>query len=279
MKKLFALIFATVMMAAATCLAAAKPILVLGAMGIETDLLMQKLEKPKFFKVAEHTCASGKINGQPVVVMRSHMGMVNASSAATIGIMKFNPSMVISTGTAGATHADVKLNDIVVCERLCNTNVYSSEPVPAGGGFSINNWTFETMEFFKNGAWQNANRYIHSDKKLVKSALEVSYKHGALIKGTTVSSDAWMRECDWVTKLQKQFGTDCEEMESFAIATVASKFNVPFVAIRIVSNSEFTNAGTTKGLGGDDEDFYTIAAGYEQEFVYDYLKALTTKAK
>jgi len=260
-------------------MAGAKPILVLGAMGVETDKLMQKLEKPKIFKEAEHTCAMGKINGQSVVVMRSHMGMVNASSAATIGIMKFNPSMVISTGTAGGTHTNVKIYDIVVCERLCNTNVYSSEPVPVGGGYNMKNWTFETMEFFKNGAWQNANKYIHSDKKLVVQALGVPYKHGKVITGTTVSSDSWMRECDWITKMQKKFGTDCEEMESFAIATVASKFNIPFVAIRVISNNEFTDAGTTKGLGGDDEDFYTLAAGYEQEFVYEYLNALTKKDK
>ena len=277
MKKIIALVFAAMMLLASAAMAASKPILVLGAMGVETNLLMQKLDKPKFCKVAEHNCAKGTINGKQVVVMLSHMGMVNASSAATIGIMKFNPSMVISTGTAGATHRGVNIYDIVICERLCNTNVYSSEPVPEGGGYDMKNWTFETMEFFRNGAWQNSTKYIESDKDLVKSALAVPYKKGKLFKGTTVSSDSWMRECDWVSKLQKQFGTDCEEMESFAIATAASKFNIPFVAVRVISNSEFTNAGTTKGLGGDDEDFYTIAAGYEQEYVYDLLQVLTKK--
>lgn len=278
MKKLFAFICAAMMMVAATCLAGAKPILVMAGMSMEMEDLVEKLEKPKFVKVAQHMCAKGEIEGQPVVIILTHLGRTNAACATTAGIMKFKPSMVISMGTASATHANIKLNDIVICERLCTANVYSSEPEAPGKGYDMDSWKLETLEFVKDGAWQAEDRYLYSDKNLVKTALAVPYGHGKLVTGTTVTSDAWIRESDWITRLQKQVGSDCSEMESFAIGAVANKFDIPFLAVRIVANSEFLNFRPGKFVEGD-EIFYIQSANYCQQYVYDLVKKLgATKA-
>ncbi len=276
MKRFFAFICAVIMMAAATCLAGAKPILVLAGMSMEMEDLVEKLEKPKFVKVAQHMCAKGEIEGQPVVIILTHLGRTNAACATTAGIMKFKPSMVISMGTASATHANIKLNDIVICERLCTANVYSSESVAPGKGYNMRKWKLETLEFVKNGAWQAEDRYLYSDKNLMKTALAVPYRHGKLVTGTTVTSDAWIRESDWITRLQKKLGTDCSEMESFAIGAVASKFNLPFLAVRIVANSEFLNFRSDQFVEWD-EIFYVQSANYCQQYVYDLIKKLSAK--
>ncbi|MCQ2363316.1 MAG: 5'-methylthioadenosine/S-adenosylhomocysteine nucleosidase [Acidaminococcaceae bacterium] len=278
MKRLFTLICVAMMMVATTCLAGAKPILVLAGMSIEMGHLVERLEKPEFVKVAQHMCAKGKIGGQPVVIMFTHLGRTNAACATTAGIMKFDPSMVISTGTASATHANMKLNDIVICERLCTANVYSSEPMAPGKGYNMDKWKLETLEFVKDGVWQAEDRYLYSDKNLVKTALTVPYEHGNLVTGTTVTSDTWIRESDWIAALQKKLGTDCSEMESFAIGAVASKFNLPFLAVRVIANSEFISFRPDHFVEGD-ELFYIQSANYCQQYVYDLVKKLgATKA-
>ncbi len=276
MKRLFAFICAAMMMVATTCLAGAKPILVLAGMSMEMEDFVEKLEKPKFIKVAQHLCAKGEIDGQPVVVMLTHLGRTNAACATTAGIMKFNPGMVISMGTASAGHANMKLNDLVICERLCTSNVYSSEPVAPGKGYNMDNWKHETLEFVKNGAWQSEDKYLYSDKKLVKAAMTVPYGHGRLLTGTTVTSDTWIRESDWITFLHKKLGADCSEMESFAIGAVANKFNLPFLAVRIVANSEFLNFRPGMFVEGD-ELFYISSANHCQQYVYDLIKKLNAK--
>lgn len=255
---------------ASVCLAA-KPIVVFGAMGVETHYLMNKLEKPKFMKVANHNCAMGKIDGYPVVVMSTHMGMVNAASAATIVMEKFKPLYALSTGTAGAHRDQLRLNDIILCDRMCNSNVYVSEPRPRGAGSNGNDWSYEDSEICLNGQWDRI-RYLRSDAKLMAVAKNTPYTKGLLVVGTTTSGDVWNRECDEIDFIRSNFNTHCEDMETFAIASVCAKYGVPMLGVRIICNNELVDVTTGNVLGA--EDFYVTSAKNEQEYVYDVIKGI-----
>ena len=250
---------------------AAKPIVVFGAMGVETHHLMNKLEKPKFVKVANHNCAMGKIDGYPVVVMSTHMGMVNGASAATIAMEKFKPLYVLSTGTAGAHRDQLRLNDIVLCDRMCNSNMYVSEPRPRGAGSNGNDWSYEDSEICLNGQWDRI-RYLRSDAKLMTIAKNTPYTKGLLVVGTTTSGDVWNRECDEIDFIRSNFDTHCEDMETFAIASVCAKYGVPMMGVRIICNNELVDATMENVLGV--EDFYMTSAKNEQEYVYDVIKGI-----
>lgn len=270
MKKILALTCLLLMLLSAGCLAA-KPIVVFGAMGVETHHLMNKLEKPKFKKVANHNCAFGKIDGYPVVVMSTHMGMVNGASAATIAMEKFKPLYALSTGTAGAHRDQLRLNDIILCDRMCNSNMYVSEPRPRGAGSNGNDWSYEDSEICLNGQWDRI-RYLRSDAKLMAIAKNTPYTKGLLVVGTSTSGDVWNRECDEIDFIRSNFDTHCEDMETFAIASVCAKYGVPMMGVRIICNNELVEVTNGNVLGA--EDFYTTSAKNEQEYVYDVIKGI-----
>lgn len=270
MKKIFIPMFMLFMFLSAVCLAA-KPIVVFGAMGVETHHLMNKLEKPKFMKVVNHNCAIGKIDGYPVVVMTTHMGMVNAASATTVALEKWKPVCVLSTGTAGAHRDQLRLNDIVLCDKMCNSNVYVSEPRPRGAGSNGNDWSYEDSEICMNGEWDRI-RYLHSDAKLMSIAKKTPYEKGLLVIGTTTSGDVWNRECDEIDFIRSNFNTHCEEMETFAIASVCAKYAVPMLGIRVICNNELQAASEGNVLLA--EDFYVTCAKNGQDYVYDVIKGI-----
>ena len=277
MKKIITLFITVALLALASVCLAAKPIVVFGAMGVETHHLMNKLEKPKFMKVANHNCAVGKIDGYPVVVMSTRMGMVNASSATTIAMEKFKPLYALSTGTAGAHRDQLRLNDIILCDRMCNSNVYVSEPRPRGAGSNGNDWSYEDSEICLNNQWDRI-RYLRSDAKLMAIAKNTPYSKGLLVVGTSTSGDVWNRECDYIDYLHKEMGTICEDMESYGVASVCLKYGIPFLGVRVICNNELVEqtANSVRGGGMDwgEEDFYFNASTHCQNFAYDVIKKI-----
>lgn len=271
MKKTITLFITVALLALASVCLAAKPIVVFGAMGVETHHLMNKLEKPKFKKVANHNCAIGKIDGYPVVVMSTRMGMVNASSAATIAMEKFKPLYALSTGTAGAHRDQLRLNDIILCDKMCNSNMYVSEPRPRGAGSNGNDWSYEDSEICLNNQWDRI-RYLRSDAKLMAIAKNTPYSKGLLVVGTSTSGDVWNRECDEIDFIRSNFNTHCEDMETFAIASVCAKYGVPMLGVRIICNNELVDATVENVLGA--EDFCVTSANNCQDYVYDVIKGI-----
>lgn len=278
MKKFFGILCGICILLASTCFAGAKPIVVFGAMQVEVTHLMEKLENSKTLIVAGHNCVRGKIDGYPVIVFETRMGLVNAASAATLAVEKFKPLYVLTTGTAGAHRDNLKIGDIILCEKLCNSNVYISDYRPRGAGSNGDDWEYQDSEIFINGNWDRV-RYLYSDRKLLTIAQKIPYKHGGLMLGTSTSGDVWNRECDEIDLIHKNFNTDCEEMESFAIASVCAKYDIPFLGVRVICNNEFldTSAGEERELVS--EDFYVVPAKHEQEYVYNVLKEIIKSVK
>lgn len=278
MKKFFGILCGIGVLLVSTCFAGTKPIVVFGTMKVEVSHLMDKLENPKTMTVAGHNCVKGMVDGYPVVVFETRMGMVNASSAATIAIEKFKPIYALTTGTAGAHRDDLKIGDIILCEKLCNSNVYVSEYRPRGAGSNGNDWEYQDSEIFINGDWDRV-RYLYSNRKLLTIAQKVPYKHGGLMLGITTSGDVWNRECDEIDFIRKNYNTDCEDMESFAIASVCTKYDVPFLGVRVICNNEFldTSADEDRELVG--EDFYVVPAKNAQEYIYKVLKEIIKSVK
>ena len=54
------------------------------------------------------------LEGAPVLLVRTGIGLVNAASAVTAVIERFEPSMVLAAGSAGGLRADVNVGDLVI---------------------------------------------------------------------------------------------------------------------------------------------------------------------
>lgn len=243
-----------------------RPIAVQGAMDMEISALLKEMGKYKKETHANYTFYRGKINGIPVIVSRTEVGMVNAAVSTTLLIEKYHPKAIINQGTAGGHDPDLHVFDTVIGTEVMNIGKYTTEHLDDGQGMKPESWTFDETEMRENG---ELKRYpsFKSDPELVKVALSVAhkYKHGKVVEGKVGSADVWNREVDRIQWFHEKAGTDVEEMEAASVGQVAKSFDVPYLSVRTVSNSE---------VSGDKIEDLEGAGQYGAEFAIEIVKAL-----
>ena len=79
-------------------------IVVQGAVDTELQPLLGALDRKEQVQIAAWTFWRGWA-GKTVVVSRTEVGPVNASTATTLAIVNFRPRLIINQGTAGAVDA------------------------------------------------------------------------------------------------------------------------------------------------------------------------------
>ena len=94
------------------------PILIQGAMDVETDRMAERLEDRREETMAGFRFWQGRYAGLDLVVSRTEVGTVSAAAATVLGIQRFAPSLDINQGTAGAHRPVLHVGDIVV-GRTC----------------------------------------------------------------------------------------------------------------------------------------------------------------
>ena len=83
------------------------------------------------------------------------------------------------------------------------------------------------------------------------------------MRGNIGSGYEYNRELDMIAWLHKTYGTDSEDMESAYANGAATGLNTPFLAVRIISDSEYNHPV-----------FERIAGQYCAEFVLELIWAL-----
>jgi len=239
-----------------------KPIVIIAAMDVEYDFLLEKLDKVQVKQIADFKFFEGKINNYPVVICKSNIMTINAAVATYISIQNYKPLAIINEGTAGGHGTDIHKGDIVVGENCIN--IISAQTPSKKLGEGSNSLEWYIAEFLEG----EENRIIYklADKNLLKIAKEVEYLEGKVHFGTIGSGDIWDKESDRIIMLNEKYGTLCEEMEGWAIYSIANKFNIPVIGVRIVSNNEILN-----------EHYERNAGRKSQEFTYSFIKLIIEK--
>lgn len=207
-----------------------KVILIQGALDIETEYLVSKLKNIKTYNIAGYDFYEGKINDTKVIISKTLVGIINSTMATTIGIINFHPNIVINQGIAGAHRTDLHIGDIVIGEKCCNINAYKM-PIKARGEGS------NPFEWVPN---KRAKEVQIADIKLVNIIEEKLKVNGSkqIYKGTLGSGDVHNREIDRIVWLNTIFENYSEDMESIGTYSACTKFNIPCVGIRIISNND-----------------------------------------
>lgn len=148
-----------------------------------------------------------------VVIMKCGIGKVNAAVGATEMLNLYRPQVIISTGVAGSLAENVKPMDIVVGERYAYHDVYCGSGLEAG-------------------QVQDLPAVFLADKWLLNVVLKnCTVAHHGLI----VSGDQFIEDVQPVIDMHpKALAVD---MESTAIAHVCHLYGVPFVSMRVISDS------------------------------------------
>ncbi|BCG59077.1 5'-methylthioadenosine/S-adenosylhomocysteine nucleosidase [Paenibacillus sp. URB8-2] len=229
-----------------------RPIAVQGAMDMEVAYFLKQMGEYKTETFGSYNFYSGTIEGVPIVVSKTNIGMVNAASSTTLLIEKYHPKAIINQGTAGGHDPALHQFDIVVGAKAINYSWIESPHRDAGAGIDT-------------GSWKVMPKPIEPDPELYKTAMSVAdrYQHGKVVSGVIGTSDAWNKEIDRINQLHNTLGTSAEEMETASVAEVAKTFKVPFLGIRVLSNSELYG-----------EDFAPVSSDYCSEFVIEVIKKI-----
>lgn len=209
-----------------------KTILIQGAMDVEIQTLLEKLEEQEKIVISDYEFYTGKIKNCNVIVSKTLIGTINATIATTIGIEKFKPDMVINQGIAGAHKESIHTGDIIIGEKCCNINAYSMPSKNRGEGSNPFEW--EPNKRAKEIKSANSE-LVQKFQKFLKEQYT-----GKVYTGTIGSGDVFSREIDRIDWISNNFGNLCEDMESIGVYSVCNKFNIPCIGIRIISNNEIT---------------------------------------
>lgn len=188
-------------------------IAIIAAMSKELALLLPMIESRSTVTANGMTFHNGHIGRHEIIASECGIGKVNAAVGTLTLIDCFHPDMVINTGVAGGTGAGASILDVVIADRIAYHDVWcgpGTEPGQAAG----------CPPFFSCPLPEN-----------FFEGLEVK-------RGLVASGDIFVSRPEEVSHI-KSIWPDAMavDMESAAIAQVCHIKNVPFVCIRVISDT------------------------------------------
>ena len=180
----------------------------------------------------------GKIGKTEVVVAKCGIGKVFAAICAQAMILCYKPEIIINIGVAGGLSENLKIGDIVIADSVAQHDMDATALGDEPGFLS-------DIGLVK----------ISADKKAVdtlKAAcdkLAVNYEIGTIASGDQFISDAVAKQ-----RIKDIFSAKACEMEGGSIGHVCYVNNVPFGALRAISD------GANDGAKLDFPTFAALAA-------------------
>lgn len=240
-------------------------LLIQGAMDTETDYLIAHLSEGECIAYGNwkfHTGFLGE-KREPVIISRTYQGMVNAAAATSLALVHFAPKAVINQGIGGGHDMRFHRGDIVLGERVVPIGAVMRHFSGLGEGIDERDFEPLKIEIYnrKKGATEKVLDFP-CDKRLLALAERVKtpYVTG---RGVLGSGDEWNNQLDWIALLRERYHTAVEDMESAAAAELCLSYGVPFMGIRILSNSIVNGEEFDESVGIDG-----------QKFILRYVEAL-----
>ena len=203
------------------------------AMRKELDLLLPLLQDSEESRMSGFEFYCGKMGRHDVMVMQCGIGKVNAAMGTLMLVNNFTPNYVINTGVAGGADTKVNVMDVVAGARVAYHDVWC-------GPESV------------LGQVQGLPLYFEGAKRLIDLVPERDHIH----KGLICSGDQFIDTIEAVNRIKGNFPDALAvDMESGAIAQVCHLNKVPFLALRVISDSPGASHDNTKQY----LDFWTDA--------------------
>ena len=156
--------------------------------------------------------------------------------------------MIINTGVAGGADKSINVMDIVVGERVSYHDVWCGPEC-------------------KMGVVQGLPNYFEGSKSIISKLPQ-----SPLLKyGLIVSGDQFVESIEKVNKIKENYPEALAvDMESGAIAHVCEVMNVPFLSLRVISDSP----GASRNSTCQYNDFWEDAPKHTFEIVETLLNNL-----
>jgi adenosylhomocysteine nucleosidase len=184
----------------------------LGAFGQEIAGLRRKMAVEEVIAGPGCSVYRGKLESRDCLLVRTGMGKERAENATRLVLQRYPVTAMISLGFAGALSPELTIGDVVVCSTMhC-----ASGPEKRDG----------------------ESEAYHADANLLALASQgagagtIRFRLGSGVTVTRLASSTQKMQA-----LGRGFHADIVDMESYWIARIASARQVPFIAIRSISDT------------------------------------------
>lgn len=201
---------------------------IISAMDNEIQKLLEETNVERVDTIGSEKYYVGTLRGKAVVITKSGIGKVRASSGITSLLNKYNVSKIIFTGIAGGVADQTEVLDEVIATHV----VEHDYGIITNEGFI---WRSGDP-----GLGGEEGIYYPCDEALVElaynSAREVLQGEYNVFKGTIATGDQFIASESYVERLKNDYDAYACEMEGAAVAAICIKYNAPFVIVRALSD-------------------------------------------
>ena len=187
----------------------------------------------------------GTIHGMDCVMVETGVWKVNAARVTQVLINDYQPIWTVNIGTTGGLAHELAIGDIIFAESLVQSD-FDRSAVGSEIGHVPN----------------LKSAYIACDPRLlagcrrVKESMRIEHEGNNQYKisiGVIATMDVFKITLERAKELRDTFGALAIDMEGAAIAHICELCDVPFIAIRALSNK-------ITGKDKDEENFWTFRA-------------------
>lgn len=165
---------------------------------------------------------TGTYKGKRISVQGTGMGVPSISIYANELIREYGVKNLVRVGTAGSMQEDIKVREIVIAMSSSTDS-------------AINKVRFNGMDYAPTASFH-----------LLKTTYDTAVKNGITPRvGSVFTADSFYNDNPDAWKHWADFGCLAIEMETSALYTIASKYNVNALTILTISDSMVTGESTS----------------------------------
>ena len=207
-----------------------KKIAIIVAMQSEFELVSNILENAEAREIAGAKALVGELSGKQIILLKSGIGKVNAAMQVTSLIAEMHPDYIINSGVAGGIGEGMHQGDIVVGTECCYHDVWCGE----GEWGQVQGYP---LKFPTNEHLLEAAERVVKDNSCTDAIYCVSTTFNFQL-GLICTGDQFISDLATLQGIKKNFPDGkAVDMESAAIAQVCYAKQVPFMSLRIVSDT------------------------------------------
>lgn len=193
-------------------------IAIIGAMDVEIYSLCNLLKNKKIKNVSNLNIVEGELFDKEVVVLKCNVGKVNAAIATELLILLYNIDCVINIGIAGG-YKNLQPNSIAIAKDVLQHDIDTT-------AFSDPKGLIDGISKVK----------LNCDKSIIEKLKTASSNFSCNPYLTSFATGDQFLLSDDIEKVFLEFKTEVFEMEFGAIAQTCFVNNIPFGALKVISD-------------------------------------------
>ena len=220
---------------------------IIGAMDEEISVISSEIKNLTVYDINNMKFYKGKIYDKDIVLVKSGIGMVNASITTTLLFKEFGVDKILFSGVAGSLNRNVNVGDVVI-------------------GDSLLEYLFDATEFgYDIGTIPRMDTSIFRSDILLNKIKNI-LKNDNIYYGKILSGDKFVSNLSEKEKLGEKFNALAVDMESASVAHCAHVLGIEFAVIRSISDS--LNSSSVM----EYTEFVNLAANNSKNVILKILK-------